>query len=154
MDDAITAYVRRRHNVIIGPASAERIKKEIGSALSTPEGMHVIGYVGGRDVAAGGPCELALTQAEIADALREPVQQIVEVVTGALEHAGPEIAADIIDRGLSMTGGGALLRNIDIVLADETGLSVRVAPDPLTCVALGAGRALEDPEYRTEFSAA
>jgi rod shape-determining protein MreB len=140
--------------VIIGPASAERIKKEIGSAVPTAEGMHVIGYVGGLDVAGGGPCEIALTQAEIAQALREPVQQIVEIVSSALEHAGPEIAADIIDQGLSMTGGGSLLRNIGTVLSDETGLAVRVAAEPLTCVALGAGRALEDVEYRAEFSAA
>jgi rod shape-determining protein MreB len=105
-------------------------------------------------VAGGGPCEIALTQAEIAQALREPVQQIVEIVSSALEHAGPEIAADIIDQGLSMTGGGSLLRNIGTVLSDETGLAVRVAAEPLTCVALGAGRALEDVEYRAEFSAA
>jgi rod shape-determining protein MreB len=154
MDDAITAYVRRKHNVLIGPATAERIKKEIGSALASPEGMHVIGFVGGLDVTHGNPCEIALSQAEIAEALNEPVGQIVELVATSLEHAGPEIAADIIDRGICMTGGGALLRDIDTVLGDDIGLPVRVAAEPLTCVALGAGRALEDPEYRTECAAA
>jgi rod shape-determining protein MreB len=154
MDEAIAAYLRRKYNVVIGPASAERIKKEIGSALVTAEGQHIVGFVGGRDIASGNPCEIGLTQAELAEALTEVVQQIVEIVTGALEHAGPEIAADIIDRGLVMTGGGSLLRNIDTVLGDETGLLVRVDEEPLTCVALGAGRALQDREYRTEFYAA
>jgi len=151
MDDAIVAYVRRKHNVLIGAPTAERIKKEIGSAVATDEGMHVLGFAGGRDVASGGPCEVALSQVEIAEALQEPVSQIVEVVRAALEHAGPEIAADIVDQGVTMTGGGSLLRNIDTVLGDEIGLPVKLAKDPLTCVALGAGRALEDPEFRTEF---
>jgi len=151
MDDAIAAYVRRKYNVLIGPGTAERIKKEIGSAEVKPEGMLIVGHVGGRDVAIGTPCEITLSQAEIAEALHEPVYNIVEVVLAALEHTEPEIAADIIDRGLTMTGGGSLLRNIDRVLADETGLPVRMATEPLTCVALGAGRALEDPEYRDEF---
>ncbi|HEX8840326.1 MAG TPA: rod shape-determining protein MreB, partial [Sphingomicrobium sp.] len=154
MDEAIVAYLRRKHNVLIGPASAERIKKEIGSALPTPEGMHVVSYVGGRDVASGSPCEVELTQADLAEALRGVVQQIVETVLAALEHAGPEMAADIIDSGIQMTGGGSLLRNIDAVLGDETGLPVKLAPEPLTCVAVGAGRALNDPEYRTELYAA
>ena len=153
MDEAIIAHLRRKHNVVIGPASAERIKKEIGSALSTPESMHVVGFVGGRDVALGTPCEVALTQADLTDALHEVVQHIVETVCAALEHAGPEMAADIIDSGIVMTGGGSLLRNLDTVLGDETGLPVRLAEEPLTCVALGAARALHDPEYRTEFYA-
>jgi len=151
MDDAIVAYVRRKHNVLIGAPTAERIKKELGSALATPEGMHVLGFAGGRDVASGVPCEIALSQAEIAEALAEPLSQIVEVVRAALEHAGPEIAADIVDQGITMTGGGSLLRNIDTMLGDEIGLPVTLASEPLTCVALGAGRALEDPEFRTEF---
>jgi len=154
MDAAIASYVRMKHNVEIGPISAERIKKEIGSALSTPEGMKIIGNVGGRDVTVGNLCEIALTQAEVADALKDVVQQIVETVSRALGHAGPEIASDIINRGLVMTGGGSLLRNIDTVLADETGLPVRVAKEPLTCVVLGAARALEDQDYRAEFHVA
>ena len=154
MDEAIVAYLRRKFNVLIGPASAERIKKEIGSALATPDAMHVVSYVGGRDVASGSPCEIELTQADLAEALRGVVEQIVEIVLAALEHAGPEMAADIIDSGIQMTGGGSLLRKIDTVLGDETGLPVQVAPEPLNCVAMGAGRALNDPEYRTELYAA
>ena len=148
MDDAIAAYVRRKHHLLIGQSIAERIKKEIGSARATPESFHIVGTVSGRDVAKGGPSEINITQAEIAEALREPVSHIVQIVRTALERTKPEIAADIIDRGITMTGGGALLRNIDRVLADETGLPVQVADQPLICVALGAGRALEDPAYR------
>ena len=148
MDEAISAFVRRKHNVVIGEGTAERIKKEIGAALAVPESMHIMGYVRGQDVAKGGPCELALSQAEIVEALREPVAHIVEVVCTALEQAQPEIAGDIIERGITLTGGGSLLRGIDQVLADETGLPVGIAEDPLSCVALGAGRTLEDPEYR------
>ena len=148
MDDAIAAYVRRKHNVVIGEATAERIKKEIGSAMVTPESMHIVGYIRGQDVTRGGPCELTLSQADIVEALREPISQIVEVVCASLEQAQPEIAADMIDRGITLTGGGSLLRNFDRVLADETGLPVAVADAPLHCVAIGAGRTLEDPEYR------
>lgn len=154
MDDAIAAYVRMKYNLEIGAVSAERIKKEIGSASSTPEGMKIVGHVGGRDVTAGNLSEIELSQAEMAEALHDVVQQIVEVVSRALGHAGAEIASDIINQGLVITGGGALLRNIDTVLREETGLPVRVAHEPLTCVALGAGRALEDPDYRTELHAA
>jgi rod shape-determining protein MreB len=154
MDDAIASYVRRNHNVLIGAGTAERIKKEIGSALPTQESMHIIGFVAGQDVVTGCPCEIALSQAEVAEALCEPVQHVVEVVSAALEHAEPEIAADIIERGLTMTGGGSLLRTIDTVLADEIGLPVKVAAEPLICVALGAARALDDPEYRDELCSA
>ena len=134
--------------MVIGEGTAERIKKEIGSALATPESLHIIGYVRGQDVAKGGPCEIALNQAEIVEALREPISHIVAIVRSSLEQAQPEIAADMIDRGITLTGGGSILRNIELVLADETGLPVQVANDPLCCVALGAGRTLEDPEYR------
>jgi rod shape-determining protein MreB len=148
MDEAITAYVRRAHNLLIGEATAERIKKEIGSARATAASGGETAFVKGRDVAAGGPRETTLNQSEIAGALSEPVSHIIHFVRAALEHIQPEIAADIIDQGITMTGGGSLLRNIDAVLADETGLPVRVAEDALRCVALGAGRALEDAEYR------
>ncbi len=154
MDEAIASYVRMKHNVEIGPVSAERIKKEIGSASSTPEGMNIVGHVGGRDVTVGNLCEIELSQAEMAEALHDVVQQIVETVSRALGHAGAEIASDIINQGLVITGGGALLTNIDTVLRDETGLPVRVADEPLTCVALGAARALQDAEFRTELHAA
>ena len=153
MDDAIAAYVRMKYNLEIGTVSAERVKKEIGCASPTAGGNNPVGHVGGRDVTAGNLREIELTQEEMAEALRDVVQQIVEVVSRALGHAGAEIASDIINQGLVMTGGGSLLRNIDTVLRDETGLPVRVADEPLTCVVLGAGRALQDPDYRTELHA-
>lgn len=154
MDDAIAAYMRRAHNLSIGQATAERIKKEIGSAVPTAESHLVVGQVSGLDVTKGGPSEISVSQAEIAEALREPVAHIVQLVCGALEHAKPEIAADIIDEGIIMTGGGALLRNIDRVLADETALPVKLAEEPLKCVALGAGQVLENPELREVLCAA
>jgi rod shape-determining protein MreB len=151
MDEAITSHARRKHNLLIGAGTAERIKKEIGSAQATPESMHILGSIGGRDVVTGNPCEVKLSQAEIAEALQEPVHQIVELVLSALEHAKPEIAADVIDQGITMTGGGALLRSFDTVLADETGLPVRIADAPLSCVALGAGRALEEAQFKASL---
>jgi rod shape-determining protein MreB len=154
MDEAIAAFVRRKHNVIIGEGTAERIKLEIGSALATSEGTHILGCVRGQDVTRGGPCELSLSQTDIVEALREPLSHIVEVVCASLEQAQPEIASDMIDRGITLTGGGALLRNIDRVLADETGLPVHVAESPLRCVAIGAGRVLEDQEFREALCAA
>ena len=148
MDEAIAAYVRRTHNLQIGEATAERIKKEIGSARATVGSDVATALVSGLDVVEGGPRETTLSQAEIARALIEPVSQIADFVRAALEHTPPEIAADVIDRGITMTGGGSLLRNIDAVLADETGVPVRIAENALRCVALGAGRALESAEYR------
>lgn len=148
MDDAITAYVRRKYNLQIGEGTAERIKKEIGSAIMTAESHLIVGHVSGQDVAKGVPREISISQAETVEALREPVAHIAEVVASALEKTKPEIAADVIDRGITMTGGGSLLRNIDGVIADETGLPVHIAEAPLICVALGAGRVLEDPAFR------
>ena len=154
MDEAIAAFVRRKHNVIIGEGTAERIKIEIGSALATSEGTHILGCVRGQDVTKGGPCQLSLSQADIVEALREPLSHIVEVVRASLEQAQPEVASDMIDRGITLTGGGSLLRNIDLVLADETGLPVQVAESPLLCVAMGAGKALEDHDFREALPAA
>ncbi len=148
MDEAITSYVRRHYNLLIGEATAERVKHEIGIAKAPPEGNGLVAHVRGRDVARGVPIEVSLNQAEIAEALAEPVARIVHIVRVALERSQPEIAADIIDEGITMTGGGSLLRDIETVLADETGLPVRVAENPMSCVALGAGRALDDPVYR------
>ena len=148
MDDAVTAYVRRKYNLQIGEGTAERIKKEIGSAVATPESHLIVGHISGQDVAKGVPRETSITQAELAEALREPIAQIAQVVVAALEKTKPEIAADVIDRGITMTGGGSLLRNIDKVIADETGLPVHIAEASLICVALGAGRVLEDPAFR------
>lgn len=154
MDDAIASYVRMKHNLEIGPSSAERIKQEIGCARPDPDGTDILGHLGGRDVTVGNLREIALSQAELAEALHDVVQQIVEVVSRALAHAGPEIASDILNRGLVMTGGGSLLKNLDAVLREETGLPVSVAEQSLTCVVSGAARALTQPEYRTELHAA
>ena len=148
MDDAIIAYVRRNYNLLIGEGTAERVKMEIGTARASAESSRIVSYVRGRDVGRGVPSEIILNQAQVAEALAEPVNQIVEVVRAALENTQPEIAADVIDHGITMTGGGSLLSGISAILADETGLPVRVAEDPLTCVARGAGRSLEERIYR------
>ena len=154
MDEAITAYVRRNYNLLIGEGTAERVKLEIGTALPPQPGASLVAHVRGRDVGRGVPTEITLDQTEIAQALAEPVNRIVEVVRAALEHTQPEIAADVLDQGITMTGGGSLLREISTVLADETGLPVRVADDALVCVALGAGRTIEEPIYRGALIAA
>ena len=148
MDEAIMSYVRRTYSLQIGEATAERIKKEIGIARAPADGRGMTVGIKGLHVERGVPREIELTQAEIARALGEPVARIVHAVREALEHTEPEIAADIIDAGITMTGGGSLLRDIDAVLADETGLPVCVADNPLQCVALGAGMTLEDRIYR------
>jgi rod shape-determining protein MreB len=144
MDEAIIASIRRNHNVLIGESSAERIKKEIGSAATPKDGEGRMLSVKGRDLMNGVPKELILSEAQIAEALSEPVGQIIEAVKMALEHTAPELAADIVDKGIMLTGGGALLGNLDLVLRQATGLPVSIADDPLSCVALGTGRCLED----------
>jgi rod shape-determining protein MreB len=148
MDEAISSYVRRNYNLLIGEATAERVKMEIGSAVRPGDGVGKVALVRGRDVGRGMPTEIELNQAQVADALSEPVNQIVEVVRTALEHTQPEIAADVIDQGITMTGGGSLLRDFCTVLQDSTGLPVRVADDAMNCVALGAGQTLEDRVLR------
>lgn len=148
MDEAIVNYVRRNHNLLIGEMTAERIKKQIGTAKAPADGIGLTMEIKGRDLMNGVPKEITINQAQVADALSEPVSTIVEGVRLALENTQPELAADIVDQGIVLTGGGALLHGLDIVLREATGLPVTVADDPLTCVALGTGRALEDPVYR------
>ena len=148
MDEAIVSYVRRNHNLLIGEATAERIKQEVGIARPPADGIGMTIHIKGRDLVNGVPKEIQINQGQIAEALSEPVATIVEGVRVALENTAPELAADIVDQGIVLTGGGALLQGIDEVLRDETGLPVTVAEEPLTCVALGTGRALEDPMYR------
>jgi len=148
MDEAIIAYIRRNHNLLVGESSAERIKKTIASACAPEDGEGRTMEIKGRDLMNGVPKELIITERQIAESLQEPVSAIVEAVKVALENTAPELAADIVDKGIVLTGGGALLEGIDEVLRDETGLPVTVADDPLTCVALGTGRALEDPVFR------
>lgn len=146
IDDAIASHIRRKHNLAIGEITTESIKHEIASAVS-PEGGGRTMHIKGRDLVTGMPRKIAITEAEIADAIAEPVGQITDAVLNALENAKPELAADIIDQGIVLTGGGALLGRIDEHISEKTGLAVTIADDPLTCVANGAGRALEDPLY-------
>ena len=144
MDEAIIGYIRRNHNLLVGEGSAERIKKEIGSAFPPEDGVGLSLEIKGRDLMNGVPKELVIDQAQIADSLAEPVSQIVEAVKVALEQTPPELAADIVDKGIVLTGGGALLGNLDFVLRHSTGLPVSIADDALSCVALGTGRCLEE----------
>ncbi len=144
MDEAIISYIRRNHNLLIGETSAEQIKKEIGTALPPESGVGAELQLKGRDLMHGVPKEIIINQVHVAEALAEPVGAIVEAVKISLEHTAPELAADIVDNGIVLTGGGALLTNLDQVLREATGLPVTVADDPLSCVALGTGRALED----------
>jgi rod shape-determining protein MreB len=144
MDEAIIAYIRRHQNLLIGEASSERIKKEIGSAAPPTDGNGITLDIKGRDLLNGVPKEITITQRHISEALAEPVGAIVEAVKVALEATPPELAADIVDKGIVLTGGGSLLAGLDQVLREETGLPVSIADDPLSCVALGTGRVLEN----------
>ncbi|MCS6890716.1 MAG: rod shape-determining protein [Rhodovarius sp.] len=145
MDEAIISYIRRQHNLLIGESTAERIKMEIGAARAPDDDSDgPTTEVKGRELMHGVPREVVVSQREIAFALTEPVTQIVDAVKVALENTPPELAADIVDKGIVLTGGGALLSRLDEVLRDATGLPVVVAEEPLSCVALGTGRALEE----------
>jgi rod shape-determining protein MreB and related proteins len=148
MDEAIINYLRRTSNLLLGETSAERIKTEIGTATAPTSGEGLSLVVKGRDLMKGVPREIRVTEAMVAEAMSEPVDQIVDAVKVALEATPPELAADIVDRGIMLTGGGALLRNLDHELRDRTGLPVSIADDPLSCVVLGCGKALENlPKY-------
>ncbi|MBP6951718.1 MAG: rod shape-determining protein [Alphaproteobacteria bacterium] len=143
MDEAIISYIRRQHNLLIGEASAERIKKGIGSAMLPQDGQGLTMEIKGRDLLNGIPKEITISEKQIAESLSEPVAAITAGVRLALENTAPELAADIVDRGIVLTGGGSLLRNLDVVLREATGLPVIVAEDALSCVALGTGKALD-----------
>jgi len=140
-DEAIVTYVRRNYGSLIGDATAERIKQEVGTAYPSSEILEI--DVRGRNLAEGIPRSFTLNSNEILEALQEPLSAIVQSVKSALEQCPPELAADIAEHGIVLTGGGALLRNIDRLVSEETGLPVIVAEDPLTCVARGGGKALE-----------
>ncbi len=145
MDEAILGYIRRHHNLLIGEGTAEKIKQTIGSALVPADGTDGrTQAIKGRDLMEGVPQEVCVSEKEIAEALSEPVASIVEAVKVALEQTPPELAADIVDKGIMMTGGGALLNNLDQALREATGLPVSIADDALTCVARGTGRSLEE----------
>ena len=144
MDDAIIQYVRRTTNLLLGEMSAERVKKEIGTAMTPEDGEGMTVLIKGRDLMNGVPREIAINEAMIAESLEEPVEQIVDAVKLALEATPPELAADIVDKGIMLTGGGALLRNLDAELRERTGLPVSIADDPLSCVVRGSGIVVEN----------
>lgn len=144
MDECIISHLRRTENLLIGETTAERIKKEIGSALVPSEGVGLQMSVKGRDLINGVPREAIITEKSIAGALADPVEEIVDSIHVALETTPPELAADIVEKGIMLTGGGALLRNLDVVIRARTGLPVSVADDALSCVVLGTGKCVED----------
>ena len=149
MDEAIVQYMKRKYNLLIGERTSEAIKIQLGSAYpetasSIKEGWSETMEVKGRDLVSGIPKTLEIGAEEIRDALSEPINAIVEAIRITLERTPPELAADIVDKGIVLTGGGALLNNLDYVLRHSTGLPVSVAPDPLTCVVMGTGRCLEE----------
>jgi rod shape-determining protein MreB and related proteins len=144
MDDAIIAYLRRYHNMLIGEATAEKIKKEIGVAAPPLEGDGRTMLVKGRNMSSGTPMELHFSEYEVAHALAEPVNAIIDAVRTALELTPPELSSDISDKGIVMTGGGSMLKHLDSVISYATGLPTFVVDDPLPCVALGTGKALEN----------
>ena len=142
IDEAIVSYVRKKYNLMIGSPTAEEIKFRIGSALPLEEELSM--DVQGRDQVAGLPRTITLTSGEVTEAIAEPMSSIVTVVRSVLEKTPPELSADIIDRGMALVGGGALLRGMDRLLTRETGVPCYVAENPMACVAVGAGRALEN----------
>jgi len=143
MDQALIYYMRKKFNLLIGDASAEKLKKEIGTALATSNNTY---QVKGRDLRSGTPKEISLREEDTAEALNQTLSQIMAGIKDALENTPPELSADLVDMGLTLTGGGALLKNMDKFIAKETGLPVQIADDPLACVAIGTGKALEQEE--------
>ena len=154
LDEAIASSIRRKHNLMIGEVTAERIKLTIGTARMPKDGRGEVMRAKGRDLVKGVPKEIEISQGEVVEAIAEPVNQIVVAVLNALENTAPELAADIVDQGIVMTGGGALLAHIDEVLSRASGLPVAVADNALFCVAAGAGQALEDERYNGVLIAA
>ena len=143
MDTALVNYMRKEYNLMIGDSTAEKIKKEIGTAIATNKNIYA---VKGRDLRSGTPKEVNITEEDTAEALNDILREMVNAIKDALENTPPELSADLVDMGLTLTGGGALLNNIDKRFAKETGLPVHVADDPLSCVAVGTGKALEQEE--------
>ena len=152
IDEAIVSYIRKKYNLMIGEHTAEEVKIAIGSALPLQEELSM--DVRGRDQVAGLPKTIAITSGEVTEAIAEPITQIIGVVRAVLQKTPPELAADVIDRGMMLTGGGALLRNIDRLLTKVTGVPCYVADDALACVAIGAGRALDNYSIMRRFQAA
>ena len=144
MDDEISTYIRKNFNLLIGEATAERIKKEIGSAIISQNSNDIKMKIKGRSLIDGNPRDMEITQKHVAEALMEPVSTIAEGVKDALEKTPPELIADILDSGITLTGGGALLANLDSVVSHITGVAVKVAENPLDCVVIGTGKALTE----------
>ena len=143
MDTGIINYMRKQFNLLVGEASAEKIKKEIGTAIPTSNNTYLIK---GRDIRSGTPKEIALKEEDTAEALRPVLNQVLAGIKSALENTPPELSADLVDMGLVLTGGGALLKNIDKLISKETGLPVQIAEDPISCVVLGTGKALDEEQ--------
>ena len=143
MDQGIINYMRKEFNLLVGEASAEKIKKEIGTAIPTSNNSYLMK---GRDIRSGTPKEISLKEEHTADSLKPVLNQLMASIKDALENTPPELSADLVDMGLVLTGGGALLKNIDKLISRETGLPVQIAEDPLSCVALGTGKALDQEE--------
>ncbi len=152
MDESIIQYIKRKYNLLIGEQTAERIKIQIG--VAHPGGEIKRMEVKGRDLVAGIPKTLEVTSEEMLEALTEPINSIVDAVRIALERTPPELASDIVDKGIVLGGGGALLRDLDVLLREVTGLPVMLAEDPLTCVVLGAGKALDEEDLLREIEIA
>ena len=149
MDEAIISYIRRNHNMLVGESSAERIKIEVGSACPPENGDGRTIEIKGRDLMNGVPKTLVISERQIAESLAEPISAIIEAVSVALENTAPELASDIVDTGIILTGGGALLGNLDYVLRHATGLPISIADDPLACVVRGTGRTLDElPKFK------
>ena len=144
MDESIVNYIRKYHNLLIGDTTAEKIKQEIGAAIKPERGVGRSISIKGRDLVNGVPKEIEITETQIADSLAEPVAAIVDAVRYALENTPPELSADIVDRGIVMTGGGSMLSRLDELLREKTGLPVIVAENPLLCVANGTGKTLDE----------
>ena len=143
MDSSIVQYIKRMYNLLIGERTAEEIKITIGTAIVTPETDRSMD-VRGRDLVTGLPKTLTIQAREIREALNEPIYKIVDAVKGTLERTPPELAADVMDHGIMMTGGGALLTNLDKLISNETNMPVLVADDALSCVGEGTGKSLEN----------
>ena len=152
-DEAIIEYMRATHKLAIGETTAERMKKEIGSAAPPEDGDGKSMNVKGRDLITGLPKEISISQRQIAEALAEPVAQIIDTIKRALEQIPPELSADIVERGIMMTGGGSLLGNLDKVLRRATSLPISIAEDPLLCVVMGTGKALEEKSKLSDIFA-
>jgi rod shape-determining protein MreB len=150
MDEAILSYIKRKYNLLIGERTAEQVKINIGCAYPDNEDRTM--EVKGRDLIAGIPKTLVIGQEEIREALDEPINAIVDAVKQALERTPPELAADIVDKGIVMAGGGSLLRNLDILLREETGLPVMLCEDPISAVVLGSGKCLDQLDLLEEIS--